>query len=76
MGKSQGRKPTLVVAGPGAGKTYAMVEQMSLSLGTLAPSRYLAAITFTNAAANSIRERMCQVASPGAMCSSVRFTVS
>src|SRR5690606_14855799 len=51
-------KPRLVIAGPGSGKTHSMVEEMLSVLPSVPPHRYVAAITFTNAAASMIRERL------------------
>ncbi len=51
-------KPKLAEAGPGAGKTHAMVDEIVAAIQTLPPHRFLAAITYTNAAANTIRERL------------------
>lgn len=51
-------KPRLAEAGPGAGKTHAMVDQIVAAMQVLPPHRFLAAITYTNAAANTIRERV------------------
>lgn len=51
-------KPRFVVAGPGAGKTHGMVELIEESLPGLSPYRMLAAVTYTNAAANVIRSRL------------------
>jgi DNA helicase-2/ATP-dependent DNA helicase PcrA len=51
-------KPQFVVAGPGAGKTHGMVELIEESLPDLSPYRMLAAVTYTNAAANVIRSRL------------------
>lgn len=51
-------KPRLSVAGPGAGKTHTMVEEILNVLPALPPHQFLAAITFTNAAAHTIRERL------------------
>ena len=53
-------KPRLAIAGPGAGKTHAMVDEIVSVLPSLPANRHLAAITFTNAAANTIRERLQQ----------------
>ncbi len=53
-------KPVLVIAGPGAGKTYEMVDRISDEIPHLEPHRILAAITYTNAATNLIRERLTQ----------------
>ena len=52
------KKPTLAEAGPGAGKTHAMVDEIVAAAQELPPHRFLAAITYTNAAANTIRERL------------------
>jgi len=51
-------KPHLAVAGPGAGKTHKMVDDIMTVLPALSPHQILAAITFTNAAADTIRERL------------------
>ncbi len=50
--------PILAEAGPGAGKTHAMVDEIAAAVQKLPPHRFLAAITYTNAAANTIRERL------------------
>lgn len=51
-------KPTFVIAGPGAGKTHGMVNKIEASIGDLNPCRQLAAVTYTNAAAEVIRRRL------------------
>lgn len=51
-------KARLVEAGPGAGKTHTMADEIVAALRVLPPHRFLAAITYTNAAANTIRERL------------------
>ncbi|NOR66159.1 MAG: AAA family ATPase, partial [Woeseiaceae bacterium] len=51
-------KSKLAEAGPGAGKTHAMVDEIVAAIQVLPPHRFLAAITYTNAAANTIRERV------------------
>ena len=51
-------KPKLAEAGPGAGKTHAMVNEIVRAIQVLPPHQFLAAITYTNAAANTIRERL------------------
>jgi DNA helicase-2/ATP-dependent DNA helicase PcrA len=58
-------KPKLVVAGPGAGKTYNMVSRILKEIPSLNPCRYLAAITFTNAATINIRNRIHGAVYPG-----------
>ncbi|MHA1381917.1 MAG: UvrD-helicase domain-containing protein [Candidatus Helarchaeota archaeon] len=54
-------KPKIVIAGPGAGKTHDMVIKIIELLPQLKPNRILAAITFTNAATDSIREKLCKL---------------
>ena len=49
-------KPILVIAGPGAGKTYGMVNEIIQSLKTLSPARYMIVITYTNSATNNIKK--------------------
>jgi DNA helicase-2/ATP-dependent DNA helicase PcrA len=51
-------KPKLVIAGPGAGKTYGLVNQIISKLKSLAPSRYMIVITYTNSATNNIKQRL------------------
>jgi len=53
-------RPRLAEAGPGGGKTHTMVDQIAAAIQTLPPNRFLAAVTYTNAAANTIRERLSQ----------------
>jgi len=48
----------LIIAGPGAGKTYNMVESIIEALQDLTPSRYLIVITYTNSATNNIYNRL------------------
>ncbi|MCE5339977.1 MAG: ATP-dependent helicase [Planctomycetaceae bacterium] len=57
MGKTK-NKPVLVIAGPGAGKTYDMVDRIMDAIPHLQPHRILAAITYTNAATSNIKERL------------------
>ncbi|MFO0590973.1 MAG: UvrD-helicase domain-containing protein [Polyangiaceae bacterium] len=64
MAKRSTEKPEMVVAGPGAGKTHAMVRRIAEKLVDLLPARHLAAITFTNAATSDIHERLHQLVSP------------
>ena len=54
----KGLTPRLAEAGPGAGKTHAMVDEIAAAINVLPPHRFLAAITYTHAAANTIRERL------------------
>ena len=53
--------PVLVVAGPGAGKTYCLICRVEhlISRFALAPRRILA-VTFTNKAAEEIAARLCE----------------
>lgn len=51
-------KAELAEAGPGAGKTHAMVDEIIAAIQMLPPHRFLAAITYTNAAASVIRDRL------------------
>lgn len=51
-------KPVMMIAGPGAGKTTDMVGRIVEALPELKPNRVLAAITFTNAATDSIKKRI------------------
>lgn len=51
-------KPKLVIAGPGAGKTYNMVETIIEALPTLSQARYIAVITYTNSATANIKNRL------------------
>lgn len=50
----------LVLAGAGAGKTYALVERMVSTVRAGTPVEHLAAITFTRKAAGEMRERFQQ----------------
>lgn len=52
------QKARLIIAGPGAGKTHNMVSTIMMSLSELSPARYMAVITYTNAAANNIYLRL------------------
>lgn len=54
----QKQNAKLVIAGPGAGKTHNMVESIIEALPELSPARYMAVITYTNAAANNIYLRV------------------
>ena len=51
-------KPTLVIAGPGAGKTHDMVQYVAKAIPYLDHSRVLAVITYTNAATESIKSHV------------------
>jgi DNA helicase-2/ATP-dependent DNA helicase PcrA len=62
--KSTLDKPRLTVAGPGAGKTHNVVDEIVVSLEQLRPHRQLVAITYTNAAARTIRDRLFKLIPP------------
>lgn len=51
-------KPTLIIAGPGAGKTHHIINRVRERIPILNPERYLAVITYTNAATLEIKERL------------------
>lgn len=48
----------MIIAGPGAGKTYGMVNTILDKLKLLSPCRYIIVITYTNSAAENIRSRL------------------
>lgn len=52
------RKTDLIIAGPGAGKTYNMVESIVSSLPSLSSARYMVVITYTNSATINIKKRL------------------
>jgi DNA helicase-2/ATP-dependent DNA helicase PcrA len=52
------RKTDLIIAGPGAGKTYNMVESVVSALPYLSAARYMAVITYTNSATINIKKRL------------------
>jgi DNA helicase-2/ATP-dependent DNA helicase PcrA len=52
---------TLVIAGPGSGKTYNMVKRALECLPDLNPHRFMALITYTNAATEKIKEKLQEV---------------
>lgn len=49
---------TIVIAGPGSGKTRTMVERIRHRIANGADPRRMAVMTFTNAGANELRERL------------------
>jgi DNA helicase-2/ATP-dependent DNA helicase PcrA len=51
-------KPKLVIAGAGSGKTTNMVDEIVSYIPQLKPYKFLIAITYTNAATNSIKEKL------------------
>jgi DNA helicase-2/ATP-dependent DNA helicase PcrA len=65
MKKVISQKPTLLIAGPGAGKTHGMAGRIVSELPSLAANRFLAGITFTNAASDNIREHVHRLTHPG-----------
>ncbi len=48
----------VVIAGPGAGKTYNMVQKILAESQNFQPNRFCAVITYTNAATDEIRTRL------------------
>ncbi|WP_316805349.1 UvrD-helicase domain-containing protein [Pedobacter nototheniae] len=58
MAKSKIAKTSLVIAGPGAGKTHNMVEEIISHLPQLHPCRFMAVVTHTNSATNNIKKRL------------------
>lgn len=48
----------MAIAGPGAGKTTGLVDKVKRQLRTLESTKYIAVITYTNAAAEKIRMRL------------------
>ncbi len=48
----------IIIAGPGAGKTFNMVETILKALPNLLPCRYMAVITYTNSATSNIQKRL------------------
>ncbi len=51
-------KCVLVVAGPGSGKTFNMVNKALECFPCLVPNKFMALITYTNAATEKIKERL------------------
>jgi len=64
MAKSRKKRPQVVVAGPGAGKTHNMVKEIVSCVPQLHSCRFLAAITYTNAAAEVIKQRLHRIYQP------------
>lgn len=57
-------KPKLIIAGPGAGKTFNMVQTILNELRHLAPSRYMVVVTYTNSASDNIKKRLSKKITP------------
>ena len=53
-----GNNTTVVIAGPGAGKTHNMVNRVLIALNALKTNRFCCVITYTNAATDEIRNRI------------------
>jgi DNA helicase-2/ATP-dependent DNA helicase PcrA len=51
-------KPKIVIAGPGAGKTHGMVDEIIQALKHLERHRYMVVVTYTNSATKNIKERL------------------
>lgn len=51
-------KPKLVIAGPGAGKTHGMVDEIIHALKFLERHRYMIVVTYTNSATKNIKKRL------------------
>lgn len=51
-------KPKLVIAGPGAGKTHGMVDEIIHALKFLKRHRYMIVVTYTNSATKNIKKRL------------------
>ncbi|MCB0743121.1 MAG: AAA family ATPase [Ignavibacteriae bacterium] len=51
-------KPKIVIAGPGAGKTHGMVDEIIQALKLLERHRYMIVVTYTNSATKNIKERL------------------
>ncbi|TYR36709.1 ATP-dependent helicase [Sphingobacterium phlebotomi] len=58
MTKKTRPRATLIIAGPGAGKTHNMVAEIINNLPLLDRCRFMAVITHTNAATNNIKVRL------------------
>lgn len=53
-------KPRLILAGPGAGKTNYIINQVSERIPLLNSAKHLVVITYTNAATQEIKERLAE----------------
>jgi DNA helicase II / ATP-dependent DNA helicase PcrA len=55
-----------VVAGPGTGKTYALMRRVARLLEQNVPPNRIIAISFTRTAANDLVDKLAQLGAPGA----------
>ncbi|MDO9632756.1 MAG: ATP-dependent helicase, partial [Humidesulfovibrio sp.] len=58
--------PTLVLAGPGTGKTHTLIRRVERLLAEGIPADALAVVTFTRRAAGELTERLAALRGPGA----------
>jgi len=58
--------PTLVLAGPGTGKTHTLIRRVERLLADGVPADALAVVTFTRRAAGELTERLAALRGPGA----------
>lgn len=63
---THGRGHLLIVAGPGTGKTHTLMHRMAYVLENFAKPEAILAITFTNKAAEEMRQRVKKLAGPHA----------
>lgn len=52
------------IAGPGAGKTFGMVQLVADTLPRISSNRFVAVVTYTNSAVDAIRSQLMKVAKP------------
>lgn len=58
--------PLRVVAGPGTGKTFALMRRVARLLESNVPPQNILAVTFTRTAANDLVEKLAALGVPGA----------